>query len=226
MFIIILVVCSYTSFREDLPLSYTHKTIRNQIMRFSNLIGKDGLLILLTIFLLWTLAQNHSLKNQLNRRYEPPDLLKAGDIIPFFSGTDIYGNWIDMDKNTLKEKIVLTIFRPNCPFCIRIAPFWNEMYDAIGGRDITMIGVTTRSDSLTIEFAEKHGLNYPILSTKSSPTGDSLSKYYKINVVPILILIKSNGTVMDVWPGYIEEDKQTNILSTLLSEKHIFNTQK
>jgi peroxiredoxin len=189
-------------------------------MRFSNLIGKDGLIVLLALFLFWALFQNRSLKNQINKRQEPPDLLKAGDVIPFFSGTDIYGNWVDVNNQTLKEKIALTIFRPNCPYCEKMAPFWNEIHDAITNREYTMIGITTGSDSLTQEFAEKHELNFPILSTKLSPTGDSLKKQYKMNVVPLLVIVTADGLIKEVLPGYLDEDRQTQLISNLLTFEH------
>lgn len=182
--------------------------------------NKNGLIVLLILFLSWALIQNRSLKNQINKRYEPPDTLKPGDVIPFFTGVDINGKEIDSRNYSSKGLILFAIFRPNCPFCEKMAPFWNEMYDAINGRSISMIGITTGQDSLTQQFAEEHKLDFPILSTANSSTGDSLIKYYKINLVPILILVESGGTVRDVWPGYLDENKQTGLLTMILTRTH------
>jgi peroxiredoxin Q/BCP len=186
----------------------------------SQIVSKNGLLVLLIIFLSWALIQNRSLKNQLNRKYEPPDILHAGDVIPFFSGVDINGHEIDESDLATKEIILFAVFRSTCPFCKKMVPFWNELYEAIDGKDIVMIGIATEDDSSATNFASSHELMFPILSLTNSAAGDSLEKYYKMNVVPLLIVVTGDGLVKEVTSGSLDEDRQTQIIMNLLTVRY------
>ena len=141
-----------------------------------------------------------------------PDILRATlpDNSMLLMGVDINGN--DLNLNALQDKVVLLQFWGTwCPHCKEEIPLLISLYDKYHKAGLEIIGVNTgvkgddeRKVKQFIDTTTFEGKKIPWtilhegLGERKNKT--TLTKYYGIDELPVLILIGRNGKVLNLHP--------------------------
>ena len=126
-------------------------------------------------------------------------------------GVDLNGKELDMDS--LKNKVVLLQFWGTwCPHCKEMIPDLISLYEKYHASGLEIIGVNTGSrgddDKKVKQFVETTtflGKKIPWMIlheglAEGKNKGMSMTKFYGIDELPILILIGRNGKVLNLHP--------------------------
>lgn len=112
----------------------------------------------------------------------------------------------DWKKN---EQTLLLVLDTGCAYCTASAPFYQEMVRATAqNRRIQLMAALPQEVSNSKQYLSR--LNVPIDEIRQS-TLTALG----VKGTPTLILINSNGEVMQSWPGKLSAEKEKEVLLKL-----------
>jgi peroxiredoxin len=152
-----------------------------------------GLMIIVVILTL----QNRELKKGGGK--SDPDLLKFGDTVPAFSVISLDGIEQDINYTNRSKKTLLLIFNTTCPACLENSPNWMDIWKEHDSLKVNVIPVSLHKLERTIEYADKMALSYPVYVPKDS----TLLKHYKLNAIPLTLMIGTDGNVEKNWAGIL-----------------------
>lgn len=95
--------------------------------------------------------------------------------------------------------VILDFWGTWCTPCIAEIPVYNSIHAAYGDRGVHLVGVAVQSGSSedVEEFAEKHGIEYPL--AMANP--EILDSYGPIWGFPTTLLISPEGQIVKMWQG-------------------------
>jgi len=102
--------------------------------------------------------------------------IQIGDKIPVFSVLDYKGNLVS--NETLANKNVVIFFYPkdNSPICTTEACSFRDSYEEFLKYDCEIVGISADSDESHSSFAQKHKLQYTLISDKN----DKLRQLFQV----------------------------------------------
>ncbi len=121
--------------------------------------------------------------------------LGVGDTITSFSGTDLDGKPVDLAKVIGNQPVMLIFWASWCPNCKREVPEINKFYEKYGPQGMAFVGINVGfNDSIgrARAFIEITKMAYPVLFD----TKGTLSKQYKVQGVPTIIVANKQGRVI------------------------------
>jgi len=137
-------------------------------------------------------------------RAEPMGLL-PGDLTgsaPSLQLADLHGKQVSLAD--FKGKVVILDFWATwCPPCKMEIPDFIEIESEFGARGVQIIGVALDQPGRTREFAESHGMNYPVLVGND----DVAARFGGISGIPTTFIIDRSGRIVQRFEGY--RPKQT-----------------
>ncbi len=152
-------------------------------------------------------------------------MLEAGQKAPDFTLKDKNGN--DISLSDFRGKKVVLYFYPkdNTPGCTRQACAFSGLYSEFQKRGIEVIGISKDSAASHAKFAEKHGLDFILLSdpelTAIQAYGVWQEKklYGKVSmgVVRTTFIIDENGIIEKIMPKVKPDTNAADILEELKS---------
>ena len=114
-------------------------------------------------------------------------------------------NLIDLDGNkiTLSElkgkRVVLDFWATWCPPCKKEIPHFIKLRQTIDSEELVIIGISNEPVEVIKTFAEKHHINYPLVSV---PNDDIPEPYSNIMSIPTTFFIDREGAIENVLSGY------------------------
>lgn len=141
-----------------------------------------------------------------------PNLRKGA---PDFALQDSNGSTVRLSD--LKGKVVLLDFWATwCGGCKTEIPWYVEFQDKYRDAGLSAVGVSMDGDGWKVvkPFLAEHKVNYPIVIAD-----DDLSKLYKIEQMPVTLLIDRNGKIADWHVGMVDRAVFESEIRTLLDEK-------
>lgn len=127
--------------------------------------------------------------------------VEVGQTAPDFTLTDIGGQKVSLSDFKGKG-VILNFFADWCPPCRAEIPDFIELQKAYGGKGFTFIGVSLVSAGDSRAFAEKMGINYPILVDD----GKASNVYGPIRSIPTTFVIDKNMKVVKMYIGARSRD--------------------
>ena len=110
--------------------------------------------------------------------------------------------------------IILDFFATWCPPCRQEIPDFVELQKQYGAQAFTMVGVSLTPASDVRPFAEKAGINYPILIDN-----DEASKAYgPIRSIPTTFVIDKEFNIVKKYIGYTSKETFESDIKELLSK--------
>lgn len=149
-------------------------------------------------------------------------MLKEGKKAPHFSLKGIDENGVEKEfriEDYKGKKIILYFYpKDNTPGCTKEACDFNENIEKIIKKGAVVLGVSTDSLQSHINFKEKHGLKFPLLSDPEGKTAKSYGAYgikniygeKKKGIIRSSFIIDENGIIKKAFynvkvDGHIQE---------------------
>jgi len=127
------------------------------------------------------------------RAIRPPSAEKAPD----FSLTGIDGKPFKLSDYAGKV-IILDFWATWCPPCKAEIPFFIELKNQYGNKDLVILGAAMDDPSRVKTFYKSHGMNYPVAIT-SQEMG---MQYGGIQGIPTTFVIDKEGYIREKFVGY------------------------
>ncbi|MBI4432634.1 MAG: TlpA family protein disulfide reductase [Candidatus Omnitrophica bacterium] len=111
-----------------------------------------------------------------------------------FTLPDLRGQSVSLESLLKENKAILLNFWATwCPPCREEIPDLIRLQEQYGGKGFTVVGVDVgESRAKVAAFAERMGMNYPILLDSDQ----SVSESYRVVGIPTSLLMRSDGTVI------------------------------
>jgi peroxiredoxin len=119
--------------------------------------------------------------------------LTAGTSAPDFKLQTVDGKQFSLRDALAKGPAVAAFFKISCPVCQFAFPFLERIYEAHGGKNVTIVGVSQNEKKDTAAFMKEYGITFPILldDTKIYP----VSNAYGLTNVPSIFWIGQDGEI-------------------------------
>jgi peroxiredoxin len=163
--------------------------------------------------------QNRQLKLNGGAVMQPTvEPLKAGERVSPFSVLTLDGDTATIDYSEAARNHLLFVFTTTCPHCAKTITQWNVLTEFARTRLIDVSGVSLDGLERTKSFFGRANLEFYTVAVNDT----SFRWTYKISGVPETILIDSDGRVLKVWMGELNEqytDEIMNLMGTQMSTR-------
>lgn len=119
--------------------------------------------------------------------------LSAGATAPDFTLPTVDGRQISLHGALRKGPVVLAFFKVGCPTSQYAFPFFERMYQANHGANVSFIGVSQDNGKNTQAFLKQYGVTFPV--ALDDPKNYSVSNAYGLTNVPTLFYIAASGEI-------------------------------
>lgn len=150
-------------------------------------------------------------------------MLKIGDMAPEFTLKDKNGNDVSLSDFLGKKVVVYFYPKDNTPGCTRQACAFAAIYSEFQKRNIEVIGISKDSVASHQKFAEKHNLNFVLLSDpelnviKDYGVWQEKKLYGKVSmgVVRTTFIIDEHGIIQKIMPKVKPDTNAQEILAAI-----------
>jgi peroxiredoxin len=119
--------------------------------------------------------------------------LTAGTSAPDFKLQTMDGKQFSLREALLRGPVVAAFFKISCPVCQYTFPFLERIYQAHGGKNVTIVGVSQNEKKDTAAFTKEYGVTFPILLDDTSTY--PVSNAYGLTNVPSIFWIAQDGEI-------------------------------
>ncbi len=119
--------------------------------------------------------------------------LTAGTSTPDFKLQTVDGKQFSLRDALAKGPAVAAFFKISCPVCQYAFPFLERIYEAHGGKNVTIVGVSQNEKKDTAGFMKEYGVTFPILLDDTKTY--SVSNAYGLTNVPSIFWIGQDGEI-------------------------------
>ena len=150
-------------------------------------------------------------------------MIEVGMKAPDFTLSDKNGKAVSL-SDFLGKKVVLYFYpKDNTPGCTRQACAFAGLYKEFEKKGVEVVGISRDSVASHVKFAEKHGLNFVLLSDpeleaiKAYGVWQEKKMYGKVSmgVVRTTFIIDEQGIVAEVMPKVKPDTNAAEILDKL-----------
>ena len=119
--------------------------------------------------------------------------LTAGTSAPDFNLQTMDGSHFSLRDALTRGPVVAAFFKISCPVCQYAFPFLERIFEAQGGKNVTIVGVSQNSKKDTAAFMKEYGVTFPVLldDTNTYP----VSNAYGLTNVPTIFWIGQDGEI-------------------------------
>ena len=152
-------------------------------------------------------------------------MLEAGAKVPDVGASDQDGNRVTL-RGFQGHKLVVYFYpKADTPGCTAESQAFRDLKDQFAAADAEIVGVSRDTVESQKKFADKYGLNFPLLADTSSAICDAFgvivekNMYGKksIGIQRSTFLIDPDGTIVKVWPRVSVEGHGKAVLEAVRS---------
>jgi peroxiredoxin len=170
-----------------------------------------AIIVLMGIEIIYLVIQNRRLSGIISDPKKYFETLSVDEVVPSFTAQDINGNDVSVRYAPGEPHTVIFWFGPTCDYCEKNVDFWKRISSEYSSDRIRFVGMFAGNPGEAKEYVARHALEFPVVCADNSFIVDS----YQGHVLPQTVLINPNGTIRDVWPGVVEEDREAAIVAVL-----------
>ena len=130
--------------------------------------------------------------------------LTAGTKAPDISLAAVDGTTFSLQDALKKGPVVAAFFKVSCPVCQYAFPYFERVYKAHGGHNITFVAISQDDKRNTAAFLKQYGVTFPTLL--DDPNGYPVSTAYGLTNVPTWFLIGQDGEIEISSVGWVKKD--------------------
>ncbi len=174
-------------------------------------------LFYLTIYLVLFLSYLN-----FNNNSSKMEKLIVGSSVPAFELQDQFGNLFKLDTVLGKKNLVIYFYpKDDSPGCTKEACSFRDQFEVFEEADAMIIGISSQSVESHLEFAQKHRLNYILLSDSEK----KVSKLFGVKrdffgLLPgrVTYVVNKEGKVVYLFNSQIQAEKHVNEALRILQE--------
>jgi len=178
-------------------------------------------LYLTIYFLLFLFYFNFNGYSQISKS-ENMYKIGVGSMVPSFSLKDQHGNVFNIDSVKGKKNLVIYFYpKDDSPGCTKEACSFRDQFEVFSEADALIIGISAQSVKSHFDFANKHRLNYTLLSDE----GNKVRKLFGVptnlfGLIPGRVTYISNkkGKVVSIFNSQTEAEKHIEEAIRILKE--------
>jgi peroxiredoxin len=129
----------------------------------------------------------------------------SGNIAPNFSLKSLDGKEFSLSAALEKGPALLAFFKIGCPICQFTFPFLERLYQRNKSSNVTIVGIGQNGAEKTAGFAKEYGVTFPVLLDPEEK-GYVVSNAYGLTMVPTLLLLETDGSVLVSSMGFVKAD--------------------
>jgi peroxiredoxin len=114
------------------------------------------------------------------------------------------------------DVVLVNFWATWCPPCLKEMPAFVEMQEAYGDQGLTILAVAIDDEEAVREFAETHGLNFPVLLGESDGMGITRDYGNRMGALPYSALLDREGRIRFIQAGELHKDVFERELRPLL----------
>ena len=154
--------------------------------------------------------------------------LTTGTSAPDFTLQTTDGKRLCLREALMRGPVVAAFFKVSCPVCQYTFPFLERIYEAHGGKNVTIVGISQNDKKDTAAFAKEFGVTFPILLDDTSKY--PVSNAYGLTNVPTIFWIAQDGEIEISSVGWerkeIEEINRRAAEITGVGSKAVFRSDE
>lgn len=135
-------------------------------------------------------------------------MLKAGDAVPHFRLATGDGRQVDSRDLIGREYLLFFYPRDNTPGCTREACAFRDALPELSGLGLAVFGVSADSIDSHARFAQKQGLNFPLLSDPDRTLIEAMGTWVEkslygrkfMGIQRSSFLVDAKGRIAKAWP--------------------------
>lgn len=130
--------------------------------------------------------------------------LSAGTQASAFELPAMDGSRFSLQDALSRGPVLTVFFKISCPTCQYALPYFERLYKAYGGKQVTIVGVSQNEKRDTAQFMKNSGITFPVLldDTKAFP----VSNGYRLTNVPTAFWISEEGTIEIASVGWVRQE--------------------
>ena len=129
----------------------------------------------------------------------------AGNTAPNFSLKALDGKEFSLSAALQKGPVLLAFFKIGCPVCQFTFPFLERLYQRNKSSNVAIVGISQNGAEKTANFIKEYGVTFPVLLDLEEK-GYIVSNTYGLTIVPTLLLVDSDGSVLVSSMGFVRAD--------------------
>jgi peroxiredoxin len=132
------------------------------------------------------------------------EALTAGTSAPDFKLETMDGKQFSLRDALMRGPVLAAFFKISCPVCQYTFPFLERIYQAHGGTNVTIVGISQNAKKDTAAFTKEYGVTFPVLldDTNTYP----VSNAYGLTNVPSIFWIAPDGEIEISSVGWERKD--------------------
>ncbi len=158
----------------------------------------------------------------LNTNSEKMEKLVIGSSIPKFELQDQNGKLFSIDSVLGKKNLVIYFYpKDDSPGCTKEACSFRDQFEVFADADAMIIGISAQSVKSHLEFANKHRLNYTLLSDK----GNKVRKLFGVpasffGLIPgrVTYIFDKEGILKYIFNSQLQAEKHVDEALNILQE--------
>jgi peroxiredoxin len=119
--------------------------------------------------------------------------LTPGTAAPDFTLRTMDGKQFSLKEALAKGPVIAAFFKISCPVCQYALPFLERIYNNLGNKGVTIIGISQDNQRDTNAFMKEFGITFPILLEDLNSY--QTSNAYGLTNVPSIFWIAPDGEV-------------------------------
>ena len=130
--------------------------------------------------------------------------LTAGVQAPQFELPAMDGSKFSLQEALTRGPVLAIFFKISCPVCQYALPYYERLFKAYGGKNLSIVAVSQNEKGDTAEFMKKYGIMFPVLldDTGSFPASNA----YGLTTVPSAFWISEDGTIDTSSVGWVRQE--------------------
>ncbi|MCB2219220.1 MAG: peroxiredoxin [Bacteroidetes bacterium] len=148
--------------------------------------------------------------------------LAVGSTVPKFELKDQHGQLFSLESVLGKKNLVIFFYpKDDSPGCTKQACSFRDQFEVFADEDAMIIGISGQSVKSHLEFAQKHRLNYTLLSDE----GNKVRKQFGVpsdlfGLIPgrVTYVIDKQGKVIYMFNSQVQTEKHVTEALRILKE--------
>ncbi len=157
-----------------------------------------------------------------NNKSQNVEKITVGSVIPSFELRDQNGNLFQIDSVVEKKNLVIYFYpKDDSPGCTKEACAFRDQFEVFEEADAMIIGISAQSVKSHLDFANKHNLNFTLLSDSGNKVRELFgvpTNFFGLISGRVTYIVNKQGKVVYLFNSQIQAEKHVDEAVRILQE--------